>query len=340
MPRTTHATRTHARAPYDLAGRVIVVTGASSGIGRATAHACARRGANVLLAARSADTLREVVAECETAGGHAVAAPTDVGSQENVEALARSAYARYGRIDVWVNNAAVMSYGRFEDVPADVYRKVIETNFFGQVHGTRAVLPYFRRQGAGVLVNVASLYAKLTSPYVSPYVASKYAVLGFSECLRQELVEAKDIHVCTVLPEAVDTPIFRHVANYTGRPVTALPPTMGPDRVVRAILRCIEHPTPEVIVGQTARFAGWLHAGLPRLYDHLALDVMDSVAFDDGTSEDQTGNLFAPMPYWNRVDGGWRRRRRGMRRGAAAAAATAAAATPALITWLVRRRRK
>lgn len=324
--------------PADLSGRVIVITGASSGIGRATARACAQRHASVVVAARSSESLRDVAAECEAAGGVVHVVPTDVADPEAVHRLARAAYDLHGRIDVWVNNAAVMAYGMFEDVPADVYRQVIETNFLGQVHGARAVLPYFRRQDRGVLVNVASLYAKLTSPYVGPYVASKYALRGFSGCLREELAGARDIHVCAIYPGAVDTPIFRHVANYTGRRVTALPPAMDPDRVVRAVLACIAHPRAEVTVGETARMIAWGHAVAPRLYDRLAPRVMDRVAFSEETAADREGNVFSPMPEWNRVDGRWREARATRRRAAAAAGGVAAVTLPG-IAWVVLRRR-
>lgn len=323
--------------PQDLSGRVVVITGASSGIGRACAYACAQRHAAVVLAARDSQGLREAAAECEAAGGYAQVEPTDVADHESVRRLARSAYERNGHIDVWINNASVMAYGMFEDVPADVYHHVIDTNFYGQVHGARAVLPYFRAQGAGVLINVASLYSKLTSPYVSPYVSSKYAIRGFSACLRQELMSAEGIHVCAIFPGAIDTPIFRHVANYTGRGVTALPPVADPQRVVRAVLSCITHPRAEVVVGETARAIVWAHAVAPRVYDRLARYVMDLVAFDNEIAEDTTGNVFASMPEWNQVDGRWREERATTRKLFTAGGVAAAAAVPAA-TWILRRR--
>lgn len=317
--------------PRDLSGWVVVITGASSGIGRASAHACAERAASVVLAARSAESLRETAAECEAAGGTATIVPTDVTDPEAVHALARTAQERHGHVDVWVNNAAVMAYGTFENMPADIYRKVVDTNFFGQVHGARAVLPYFRAQGHGVLINVASLYAKLGSPYVGAYVAGKYAIRGFAECLRQEVLDARDIYVCTVFPGAVDTPIFRHVANYTGRPVQALPPVVDPQRVVRAVLGCIAHPRAEVTVGEAARVLAWGHAALPRVYDRLAPRAMNRVAFGTGTAESGPGNVFRPMPEWNQVDGQWREERTRIRHvvmvgGVAGALAASAAA--------------
>ena len=143
-------------------------------------------------------------------GAAAIALPTDVRDEAAVQALARASVERFGALDVWVNCAGVIAYGRFEEVPAEIFRAVIETNLFGQVHGARAALEHFRAQGSGVLVNLASVWGRVTTPDVSAYATSKFAVRAFSECLRHELRDVPGIDVATILPQAVDTPIFAH----------------------------------------------------------------------------------------------------------------------------------
>jgi short-subunit dehydrogenase len=325
------------RPPSDLRGTVAVLTGASSGIGRATALALAGRGADVVLAARSPGSLGRVAGLCRASGGRVLTVVTDVVDEAAVEELARRAAAEFGRIDVWVNNAAVMVYGRFEDTPSEVHRHVIETNLMGVIHGTRAVLPYFRREGKGTLVNVASQYAKMTSPYVSAYVASKSAVLAFSEVLRQELHDARGIHVCTVLPGSVDTPIFRHAGNYDGREARPVPPVGDPDRVVRAILRCIVHPKSEITVGNVARVFNYGHLLFPPLYDRLAPLVMDHLAFGPPGGATGPGNVFEPEEDLNGVSGGWRN---AWVRVGGIAAALAVGASAARLKGSRRRRRR
>lgn len=292
-----------------IPGSTVVLTGASSGIARAAALAFAERGANVVVAARSREPLEEVARQCETAGGRALAVPTNVADEHAVCELARRAAETFGHLDVWVNAAAVIAYGEFEKTPSEVYRQVIETNLFGQIHGARAAIPYLRRQGRGVIVNVASVWGSVTSPYVSSYVVSKFGVRAFSECLQEALWlerETHDIHVCTILPQSVDTPIFSHGANYTPRRARAVPPTVDPARVVSAIVRSVEHPRRQRTVAWSGRALELGHALLPGFYSKVVPKVMNVGAFSRTDNAPTEGNVFEPMPELDRVQGGWR----------------------------------
>jgi NAD(P)-dependent dehydrogenase (short-subunit alcohol dehydrogenase family) len=186
--------------PRDLANCVVVITGASSGIGRAAAYLFADEGSRLVLAARAERPLNDVAAECERRGTRAAAVPTDVRDEDAVERLAQAAVERFGRLDVWVSGAGVMAYGHFEEVPAEIFRAVIETNLLGQVHGARSALRRFREQHSGVLINMSSVWGRVSAPDVSAYVTSKFAVRAFSECLRQGLRAEPNIDVATMLP--------------------------------------------------------------------------------------------------------------------------------------------
>src|SRR5581483_5459437 len=172
--------------PIDLQNAVVVITGGSSGIGRATAIEFAKHGAQLVLAARSKSNLRETAEECEELGADVLVVPADVSDEDQVERVARKAVREFGKIDVWVNNAGTALYSRFEDAPADGYRQVIETNLFGSIYGARAAIDQFRKHGRGVLINVSSQLALGGSPYSSAYAISKYGVRALSDALRQE----------------------------------------------------------------------------------------------------------------------------------------------------------
>ena len=292
----------------NIHGSVIVITGASSGIGRATALEFARRGAHVVVAARREQPLNELIVECQQLGVQAVAVPTDVTDEVVVQNLANTAVEKMGRIDVWLNNAGVSVFGRLDDIPTDVYRRVIETNLFGYIYGARAALRQFRIQGSGILINNASMDSKIGAPYLSAYIASKFAIRGFSESLRQEVevLDHANIHVCTILPATIDTPFFQHSANYSGRAVKALPPVYDVEMAAKLIANCAEKPRREVFVGGAGRMINILHKVSPGVAERMFARQVDSghLAQDD-SAPPSVGNLFEPMPEGNGVSGGW-----------------------------------
>ncbi|MCP9956337.1 SDR family oxidoreductase [Streptomyces sudanensis] len=318
-------------ATVRIKGLVVVVTGASSGIGRATALEFARRGASLVLAARGTEALEAVARECRAhRGARAVVQPTDVSDEAAVEELARRALREYGRVDAWVNAAAVAVAGSVQDVPADEVRRVLDVNVMGCVNGARAALPVMRRQGAGVLVDVSSVLGLISSPYNSAYTMSKHALLAFDASLRQELRLAgeRGVRVCTVLPATVDTPFFQHLSNRTGRRVRAMPPVYTAHRVARAVVGAVRRPRREVFVGVSARSLRLFTASFPGTLERLGARKVDRGFFVPGESAPyDAGTLFAPPPGPGRVGGGWHgaARTAGRRAGTAALVAAAAA---------------
>lgn len=288
-----------------IADSVVVLTGASSGIGRGAALDLARRGAKLVLAARGEEPLREVAAECERMGAEVIAVPMDVADEGQVEMLAGRAIERFGRIDAWVNNAAVTAFGRFEEMPSDVYRRVIETNFFGYVYGARAAIPRFREQGSGVLINNLSQVAKAAIPYASPYVASKFALYGLSEALREELRDAPRVNVCAVLPGSIDTPLFQHAANYSGRALKPMDPVYDARKAISGIVSAIQRPRAEIYPGAPVRAATFLHFISPRLYERITGRAVEQGHFQPVPAPPSPGNVFEPMPQYSSVSGGW-----------------------------------
>lgn len=293
--------------PREISDSVVVITGASSGIGRATAESFARQQATVVLASRREEALEQVAGECQRLGARTLVVPTDVTDEVAVRQLARRVVEEFGRLDVWVNNAAVTLFGRLEECPSDEYRKVIETNLLGYVHGARAALPAFREQGSGVLINVSSVVASAAQPYTSAYCITKAGVRSLSDCLRMELSldDHHDIHVCTVLPASIDTPFFQHAANHTGRAIKALDPVYPPEQVAEAIVKLAERPKREVIVGNAGRL---MHAGsvlMPGMFEKQNARVVDRNHLQQRPAGPSCGNLFEPSSEGSRRTGGW-----------------------------------
>jgi NAD(P)-dependent dehydrogenase (short-subunit alcohol dehydrogenase family) len=286
---------------------VVVITGASSGIGRATALAFARRQSSLVLAARNEQALREVAEDCRSLGAKVLVQPTDVSEAPQVEALGRAALVEFSRIDVWINDAAVLLFGSFEALPEQDFRRVMETNLFGYLHGARVALRQFRAQGdRGTLINIASVLGRIGEPYVSAYVTSKFAIRGWSACLRQEVAYTPGIHVCTVLPSPFDTPIYQKAGNLVGRQARSIWPVGDPEKVAFTIANLVDHPRREVVVGAFGKLLLIGDALAPGLMEKAIGTFGPRLQFSRDPRGQLAGNLRDSVgPH--AIAGGWRR---------------------------------
>jgi short-subunit dehydrogenase len=250
--------------------QVIVITGASSGIGLATARLAAKRGAKVVLAARNETDLQAVTEELRASGGRAVAIAADVSREGDVDAIGEAAMRAFGGIDTWVNNAGLSIYGKLTEVPMEDKRRLFDVNFWGVVNGCRTAVRFMRHRG-GALINLGSEVSDRAIPLQGIYSASKAAVKGYTDALRMELEHDRiPISVTLVKPSAINTPYPEHARSYLEDGAPALPaPMYEPEVVARAILACAEKPVRDIIVGGAGRAQVLMGAIAPRLTDKL-----------------------------------------------------------------------
>jgi short-subunit dehydrogenase len=250
-----------------VADQVMVITGASSGIGLATAEIAAREGARVVMAARSTAELAEAAEWIRRGGGRATYVTADVSDPQQVEHVGRHAVQEFGGIDTWVNNAGLGMYGRLIDQPLEEKRRNFDVNFWSVVHGCRAAVPHLRERG-GVIINVGSQVSDRPTPLLGIYSAAKHAVKGYTDALRMELEhDGLPVWVSLVKPGPIDTPFTQHASNYMEQEPQHPPPVYAPEEVAYAILKCAERPVREVTVGGVPRLQTTLAALAPRLLD-------------------------------------------------------------------------
>lgn len=276
-----------------ISEQVLVVTGASSGIGLATARLAAERGARVAISGRDAAVLEQVARRIDPSLERVTWAEGDVGDPEDVEALAAAAEGRWGRIDTWVNNAGVSIYGRLEDVALEDHRRLFETNFWGTLHGALAALPRLRRS-RGTLINIGSILGELTLPLQGSYCASKHAVKALTEALRMELEMAGDpVAVSLIEPSGIETPYPDHARSTLEVAPRNPSPTYTPEAVAEAILRCAVRPVPHRIVGDAGRMYVAAAKVAPRLTERVLERTMGRLQRSDRPPHTDDG-LYTP----------------------------------------------
>lgn len=274
--------------------QVMVITGASSGIGLATADAAAKQGAKLVLAARSEQTLAKVAQAINDAGGEAVYVVADVAYRPDVERIATTAIARFGHIDTWINNAGLSIYGRLDEVHEDDSRRLFDINFWGVVHGSLVALPHLKRSH-GALINVGSEVSEAVVPLQGMYSASKHAVKGFTDALRVEIeeVDKTPVSITLIQPTAVNTPFPQHAKNYMANEPKLPTPQIDPSQVAEAILKAAEHPARDIKVGLMSKLNTATAKYAPSLGDKMSAKQVDRQQYDLSPI-DPAGTLYKP----------------------------------------------
>jgi len=285
--------------------RVVVITGASSGIGRSAAHQLATEGAALVLAARSPETLEQVRQECLARGASEVLVRvTDVGRGDEVDALVADGTG-LGEVEGVIHSAGVLAYGRFVEVPAEDFDRVLQTNVVGAANVARSALRVFEGQGRGSLVVIGSVLGKIATPYMSNYVTSKWALQGLVRALQIETRPQRDIHVTLLTPGGVDTPIYDQAGSYLGRPGHPPPPVVSPEKVAAAAVRALRKPGRDVPVGSV----NWLMVTgfrlLPGVFDVLVTPMMRVLGLGRSGADVGPGNVHEPRPAGEAVHGRW-----------------------------------
>ena len=277
-----------------LKDQVVVITGASSGIGLATAKSAAKQGARVVLAARNGQALADIERQLTAEGGRATHVVADVSRREDVQRLADTTLQTYGTFDTWVNNAGVGLWGRLEEVSDEDHRRLFDTNFWGIVYGSLVAVKHLKK-GGGALVNLGSEVSDVAVPIQGMYATTKHAVCGFTDSLRMELEEQRaPVSVTLVRPAAIDTPFPQHARNYFDKEPVLPAPVYKPEDVAGAILHAATHSERDIYVGGGGRLMSGLARHAPRFMDWLGARVMSKQQLRDEPARNPAGSLHRP----------------------------------------------
>jgi len=289
----------------NIIGKTVVITGASSGAGRAAALEFAQQGANVVLAARNESALQEIAAECNELGAETLVVPTDVTDSKAMINLANAANDWHGMIDIWINNAGVLAAGPFDEMPMALHEQVIQTNLIGYMNGAHAVLPFFKKQNFGILINNISIGGYLPVLFGTGYTASKFGLRGFSEALKAELANWPYIYVCDLFPAFLDTPGILHAGNYTGKALKPAPPVYDPQCVAKAMVEVADSPRSNTYVGAVSPLFKLGHALFPEMMTNLTGRFMRGYLKKAHPIELTDGNIYSTVNYGMATNGGF-----------------------------------
>ncbi|WP_312991991.1 SDR family oxidoreductase [Chryseobacterium flavum] len=284
-------------------GETVVITGASSGIGKATAEAFAEQGADLVLAARGEEALKETAEICRKLGATVIAVPTDTSVAEEVQNLVKEALEFSGKIDYWVNNAGVLAFGKFEEIPVDVTDQIVKTNLLGYMHAAHAVLPVFKKQKKGVLLNNISIGGWMPAPYGTAYTASKYGVRGMVETLQGEVSDYPDIHICALYPGFQKSSGIEHAANYSGIKLSTPPPSFDPRKLAESIVETAKNPVEASYPDWSAVVFKNLYEMFPSMIRYVSSAGMRMVFRKANKDKNSDGNILDPSAGNMGIDG-------------------------------------
>lgn len=285
-----------------LRGKTVVVTGGSNGVGRAAVEAFALEGCNIVIAARGQEAIDETVKLCEDLYVKAIGVSTDVSKAEEVDHLVKAAVEEFGRIDIWVNNAGVMASGKFEEIPMELHEQVIKTNLFGYMHGAYSVLPLFKEQNEGILINNVSIGGFMPAPYSAVYSSTKFGIRGMMECLQGEISDYPDIHIANLYPQIQRSTGNMHSAKFSGLDFKIPPIAADPRDTAKKIVQLAKEPKKDLFPDFTSRALVNIYEMFPKIIINTASAGM-RLMMKLKKGEPTSGNVLQPSPEPHRIYG-------------------------------------